>query len=73
MSSLTMQEIYNKLLPIEENMVTKSQMESFIDTIEILSDHETMHALIKSEDDIKEGRIKRISGVRDLIAELDTS
>jgi hypothetical protein len=42
-----MQEINNKLLSIEENMGTKSQMESFIDTIEILSDHETMHALKK--------------------------
>ncbi|WP_181391488.1 hypothetical protein ACKUB1_10300 [Methanospirillum stamsii] len=45
MSSVTIQEVYNKLLSIEEHMVTKEELEPFIDTIEILSNHETMQAL----------------------------
>jgi hypothetical protein len=72
MSSVTIQEVYNKLLFIEEHMVTKEELEPFIDTIEILSNHETMQALAKSDDDIKKGNGKSIAGIDDLLAELDT-
>ena len=53
MSSVTIQEVYHKLLSIEEHMVTKEELEPLIDTIEILSNHETMQKLAKSDDDIK--------------------
>jgi|GEM_PF-2222400 len=55
MSSVTIQEVYHKLLSIEEHMVTKEELEPLIETIEILSNHETMQALAKSDDDIKKG------------------
>ena len=72
MSSVTIQEVYNKLLSIEEHMVTKEELEPFIDTIEILSNHGTMQALAKSDGDIKKGNVKSITGIEDLLAELDT-
>ena len=72
MNSVTIQEVYNKLLSIEEHMVTKEELEPFIDTIEILSNHGTMQALAKSDDDIKKGNVKSITGIEDLLAELDT-
>jgi hypothetical protein len=72
MSSVTIQEVYHKLLSIEEHMVTKEELEPLIDTIEILSNHETMRALTKSDDDIKKGKVKSITGLDDLLAELDT-
>jgi hypothetical protein len=72
MSSVTIQEVYHKLLSIEEHMVTKEELEPLIDTIEILSNRETMEALSKSDDDIKNGKIKSITGIEDLLAELDT-
>lgn len=72
MSSVTIQEVYDKLLSIEEHMVTKEELEPFIDTIEILSRFDTMQALEKSDDDIKKGKTKPISGVDDLLAELDS-
>jgi hypothetical protein len=71
MSSVTIQEVYNKLLFIEEHMVTKEELGPFIDTIEILSNRDTMHALAKSDEDIRTGNVKEISGIEDLLAELD--
>ncbi len=72
MSSVTIQEVYHKLLSIEEHMVTKEELEPLIDTIEILSNHETMQKLAKSDDDIKKGNVRSITGINDLLAELDT-
>ena len=72
MSSVTIQEVYHKLLSIEEHMVTKEELEPLIETIEILSNRETMEALSNSDDDIKKGNVKSINGIDDLLAELDT-
>jgi hypothetical protein len=72
MGSVTIQEVYDKLLTIEEHMVTKEELEPFIDTIEIISNPATMQALIKSDDDIRNGRIRKITGVDDLLAETDS-
>ena len=42
-----------------------------MDSIEILSNPATMQALAKSDEDIRNGKIKKISDVNDLLAELD--
>ncbi len=53
-------------------MVTKEELEPRIDTKEILSNHITIQALAKSDNDIKKGNVKSITGIDDLLAELDT-
>jgi len=72
MGSVTIQEVYDKLLLIEEHMVTKEELEPIIDTIEILSNPATMQALARSDEDIRNGKIRKISGIDDLLAELES-
>lgn len=71
MGTITIQEIYDKLVFIEKHMVTKEELEPIMDSIEILSNPVTMQALAKSDEDIRNGKIKKISDVNDLLAELD--
>lgn len=42
METKNLNDIYQKLLELEHNMVTKEEMISYIDTIEIISNEETM-------------------------------
>ncbi len=72
MGSVTIQEVYDKLLLIEEHMVTKEELEPIIDTIEILSNPTTMQTLARSDEDIRNGKIRKISGIDDLLAELES-
>ncbi len=51
-------------------MVTKKEIESLIDTIGIMSNPKTMKQIAKSMEDIKHGRVKEISSVKDLINEM---
>jgi len=71
MGVITIEEVYNKLIHIEEHMATKEDIELLIDTIEILSNHDTVEALNRSDADIRQGRVKQIKGVADLLDELD--
>lgn len=71
MGAVTIQEVYDKLVFIEEHMVTKEELEPIMDTIEILSNPITMQALARSDEDIRNGKIKQISGINDLLAELE--
>lgn len=72
MGTVTIQEVYDKLLLIEEHMVTKEELEPIVDTIEILSSPATMQALARSDEDIRNGKIRKISGIDDLLAELES-
>ncbi|MFH0967912.1 MAG: hypothetical protein V1862_09555 [Methanobacteriota archaeon] len=53
-------------------MVTKEELEPIVDTIEILSSPATMQALARSDEDIRNGKIRKISGIDDLLAELES-
>lgn len=72
MGTVTIQEVYDKLLSIEAHMVTKEEFEPLVDTIEILSNPVTIQALVRSDEDIKNGRVRKISGIDDLLAELES-
>jgi antitoxin YefM len=50
-------------------MVKKEDLEALVDTVEILSSPATMQAIKKSDRDIKQGRVKTISSVDDLLNE----
>ncbi len=68
--SVTIQEVYEALKRIEEKMVTREDLDALVDSVEILSNPKTMEALRKSDQDIKAGRVKEVTSVKDLLAEL---
>ncbi len=68
--SITIEDVYQELKAIESKMVTREDLEALIDSVEILSNPETMEALRKSDLDIKEGRVKKVSSLEDLLSEL---
>ena len=70
MESITIQDVYKELKMIEENMVTRKDIEALIDSVEILQNPETMRKIHKSDQDIKAGRVKKTSSIKDMLAEL---
>ena len=58
--------IYRKLKLIEDSMVTKSELNSMMETIMILSNNETMDQIEESEKDIRNGKIKKINSVNEI-------
>ncbi len=68
--SITIEDIYQELKAIEKKMVTRDDLEALIDSVEILSNPKTMEALRKSDLDIKEGRVKEVSSVEELLSDL---
>jgi hypothetical protein len=68
--SITIEDVYHELKAIERKMITKEDLDALVDSVEILSNPKTMEALRKSELDIKEGRVKEVSSVEELLSEL---
>ncbi len=68
--SITISDVYQELKTIEQNMVTHKDLDALIDTVEIINNPKTMESIHKSDMDIKEGRVKVISSVDDLLSEL---
>jgi len=68
--SITIEDVYQELMNIERTMVTREDLDAIIDSVEILSNPKTMAALNKSDIDIKEGRVKEVSSVEELLSEL---
>lgn len=68
--SVTIEDVYQELKRVEEKMVTREDLEALVDSVEILSNPKTMEALRKSDRDIKAGRVKEVTSVDDLLAEL---
>ncbi|MDI6654616.1 MAG: hypothetical protein QME59_01860 [Candidatus Hydrothermarchaeota archaeon] len=68
--SVTIEDVYQELKKLEEKMVTREDLEALIDSVEILTNPKTMEALRKSDQDIKAGRVKEVTSVKDLLAEL---
>lgn len=68
-SGVTMDQVYQEIKKIRQDMVRREDLEALVDTVEILSSPATMQALKKSDRDIKQGRTKTISSVDDLLDE----
>ena len=68
--TVTIEDVYQELKTIERTMVTREDLDALIDTVEILSNPKTMAALRKSDLDIKEGRVKEVSSVEELLSDL---
>lgn len=69
--TITMQDLFKELRAIKQSMVSKEEMTSLFETMEILHHPETMRQVRKSEEDIRSGRTKKIGGVKDLLAEIE--
>ena len=67
---VTIQDVYEAVKRIEEKMVTQKDVKALIDSVEILSNPKTMEALHKSDQDIKAGRLKEVTSVKELLDEL---
>jgi len=58
------------LKSIEKNMVTKKEIESLIETMGTMNNPETMRQIASSMEDIKSGRVKEVSSVKDIMSEM---
>ncbi len=67
---VTIEDVYQGLKRMEEKMVTREDIEALIDSVEILSNPKTMEALRKSDRDVKAGRVREVTSVKDLLDEL---
>ena len=58
--------IYAKLLEMQKSMITRKELESHFETIQILSNPDTMRQIEASEKDIQNGEVWEINSVSDL-------
>ena len=58
--------IYEKLLEMQKNMITRNEMNNIFETIQILSNQDTMRQIRESEKDIRKGNVWEINSVSDL-------
>ncbi len=63
---IDLKKIYDELKKIKNSMITRKEMDKFMETISILSNDETMRQIISSEREISEGKIKEIKSVDDI-------
>jgi hypothetical protein len=68
-SGVTMDQVYQEIKKIRQDMVKREDLEALVDTVEILSSPASMQAIKKSDRDIRQGRTKTISSVDDLLDE----
>ena len=63
METVNLEKIYNEIKKMKEAMITREQLNTFIETIEILSNQETMKQIVNSEADIDADNFREISSV----------
>jgi len=68
--TILLKEVYEELKKIERKMVTKKEIESLVETMEIMSNPDTIKQIVESMEDIKQGKVKEVSGVKDLLSEM---
>ena len=68
--AISIKKVYNELKSIEKNMATKKEIESLIETMGVMNNPETMRQIASSMEDIKSGRVKEVSSVKDIMSEM---
>lgn len=68
--AISNEQIYEELKRIESKMATREEVESLLDTIKIMSNPEMMRQIADSLADIKDGKVKEIHSVKDMLAEM---
>ena len=64
--SVSLLDLYRELKKIEQNMVTKAQLDMVVETISVLSNPDTMRQIEESEEDIKMGRFKIVNSAKEI-------
>ena len=64
--TINLNELHNELKKIKNNMVTKKEMNKFMETFAIMSNENTMKQIQNSEQDIKDEKIREINSLNDL-------
>lgn len=65
----SIQDIYREVLEIKQHMISKEELAGLLETLEILRNPETMRQIRESEENIREGKIKPVRGVKDILDE----
>lgn len=65
-NGVTIEQVYEELKKIETNMITKEEILMLLETVEIMTNTNTMNQINESEEDIKHNRIKKINSVSDI-------
>ena len=68
--TVTIQAVYEALKSVEEKNATPEDLEVLRDSAEILSNPKPVAGHRRSDRDIKAGRVKEVTSVEDLLAEL---
>jgi antitoxin YefM len=68
--AVTIDDLYLEIKKIRETMVRREDLDALLDTVEILSNPETMAQIRMSEEDIAARRYREISSIDDLLGEL---
>jgi antitoxin YefM len=68
-SGVTIEEVYQEIKKIRADMVKREDLEALVDTVEILSNPATMETIKKSDRDIRQGKVKTITSIDDLLDE----
>ena len=64
--TVSLADLYRELKKIEQVMVTKAELNNFVETVAVLSNEQTMNQIQSSEADISSGRTKKIVSVHDI-------
>lgn len=63
--------MFHELREIKQKMVSKEELMSLLEMMEIIHNPETMKQIRASEENIRTGQTKPVRGVKDLLAELE--
>ncbi len=69
--AVDIKDVYHELLEIKHKMVSKDEIVSLLETMEILHNPNTMRQVRASEQDIRAGRTKPIRSAKDILAEME--
>ncbi|MBI2146306.1 hypothetical protein HYU22_03130 [Candidatus Woesearchaeota archaeon] len=68
--SISISQIYEELKRIEKTMATKEDVHTLLDSLEIATNPATMKQIMESKEDIKRGRVKKITSAKELLEEM---
>jgi hypothetical protein len=68
--TISINQVYDELKRIEENMITKQELFSLIETLEILGNPKVVKHIAKARQEIKSNKLKEVGSVTDLLKEL---
>ncbi len=65
--TITLNELQEEIKMMRKTMVTKQELESWLETMAILSNPETMKQIEASEQDVRKGRFTEINSIYELL------